>query len=56
MLLDRGETFGLLVDDIDGLLAVLGKEGGEPSDKTDRREGAGRSGVILGRRPTLEQH
>jgi hypothetical protein len=49
VLLDRGETFGLHVDDIDGLLAVLGKENKEPSDKPDRREGAGRSGVILGR-------
>jgi hypothetical protein len=48
-LLDRGEMFGLHVDDIDGLLAVLGKASEEPTDKPDRRQGAGRSGVILGR-------
>jgi len=48
-LLDRGENLGLHVDDIDGLLAVLGKEGEEPSAKPDRRQGAGRSSVILGR-------
>jgi len=47
-LLDQGETFGLHVDDIDGLLAVLGKEGKAPSDEPDQREGAGRSGIILG--------
>ena len=35
--------------DIDGLLAVLGKEAEEPPDKPDRREGAGRGGIILGR-------
>jgi len=44
----QGETFGLHVDDIDGLLAVLGKEGKAPSDEPDQREGAGRSGIILG--------
>jgi hypothetical protein len=49
MLLDQGETFGLHVDDIDGLLAVLGKKDEEPSGKPDRRKGAGRGGVILGR-------
>lgn len=49
MLLDQGESFGLHVDDINGLLAVLGKEDEEPPDKPDRREGAGRGGIILGR-------
>lgn len=49
LLLDRGESFGLHVDDIDGLLVMLGKEDEEPSDKPDRREGAGRGGIILGR-------
>jgi hypothetical protein len=49
LLLDHGETFGLYVDDIDGLLAVLGKEDKGPSDEPDRREGAGRGGIILGR-------
>jgi hypothetical protein len=49
MLFDQNEAFGLHVDDIDGLLAVLGEKDGEPSDKPDRREGAGRGGIILGR-------
>jgi hypothetical protein len=49
MLLDRGEILGLHVDDVDGLLAVLGKADEESSDKPDRREGAGRGGIILGR-------
>jgi hypothetical protein len=49
MLLDQGESFGLHVDDIDGLLAVLGKKDEEPSDKPDQREGAGQGGIILGR-------
>jgi hypothetical protein len=49
MLLDRGEALGLHVDDVDGLLAVVGQEGEEPSGEPDRREGAGREGVILGR-------
>jgi hypothetical protein len=53
ILLNRGEMFGLHVDDIDGLLAVLGKESEEPSGKPDQREGAGRGGIILGRE---EQH
>jgi hypothetical protein len=48
-LLDRGETLGLRVDDVDGLLALLGKKSEEPSDEPDRREGAGRGGIILGR-------
>ena len=47
-LLDQGEMFGLYVDDIDGLLALLGKASKESTDKPDRR-GGGRSGVILGR-------
>ena len=49
MLLDRGEEFGLHVDDIDGLLTLLGKEDEEPTEKPDRRQGAGRGGIILGR-------
>ena len=49
MLIDQGEMFGLHVDDIDGLLAVLGRKGKEPTDKPDQRQGAGRSGIILGR-------
>jgi hypothetical protein len=49
MLLDQGEMFGLHVKDIDGLLAVLDKKDEEPSGRPDRREGAGRGGIILGR-------
>ena len=49
LLLDRGESFGLHVDDINGLLAVLEKKDEEPSGKPDRREGAGRGGIIFGR-------
>jgi hypothetical protein len=47
MLLDQGEVFGLHVDDIDGLLRVLDRKD-KPPDKPDRREGAGRGGIILG--------
>jgi hypothetical protein len=47
VLLDRGEVFGLHVDDIDGLLAVLDRKD-SPPDKPDRREGAGRGSIILG--------
>ncbi|MFL7794964.1 MAG: hypothetical protein AB8I69_22680 [Anaerolineae bacterium] len=49
LLLDQGEAFGLHVNDIDGLLAVLGKKDEEPPDKPDRRKGASRGGIILGR-------
>ena len=49
MLIDRGESFGLLVDDIDALLTVLGTSDRTASGQPDRRQGAGHSGVILGR-------
>jgi hypothetical protein len=49
-LLDRGETLGLHVEDIDRLLAAPGTEDQAPSGELDQREGAGRSGIILGHR------
>jgi hypothetical protein len=48
--LDRGEEFGLHLDDVQALLALLeAQKEGEATDEPDRRRGAGRSGVILGR-------
>ncbi len=47
-LLDRGERLGLRVEDVERLLAFLSEEE-PPSPGPDRRTGAGRSGVILGR-------
>jgi len=49
--LDRGEQFGLHLDDVEPLLALMGAgaEEGETPAEPDRRQGAGRSGVILGR-------
>jgi hypothetical protein len=49
-MLDRGEQFGLRLDEAEPLLA-LGKteEEEEKTVKPDRRRGAGRGGVILGR-------
>jgi hypothetical protein len=50
-LMDRGEHLGLLVDDIEGLLSLMqaaDEEEQEPAEP-DRRRGAGRDGVILGR-------
>ena len=49
-LLDRGEQFGLHVDDVEELLAVVEAEGEEAIAEPDRRRGAGRGGVILGQR------
>jgi hypothetical protein len=46
--LDRGEELGLHVNDVSRLLAVLQEEQ-ETNNEPDRRKGAGRSGVILGR-------
>jgi len=48
-LLDRGEHLGLHLEDVEGLLGVLGEEERRPDGEPDRRSGAGRSGVILGR-------
>ncbi len=47
-LLDRGEEFGLHLDDIQALLTLVGAEDETPAGP-DRRWGAGESGVILGR-------
>ncbi len=47
-LLDRGEEFGLHLEDVEGLLAVVQSETEAPAEP-DRRQGAGRGGVILGR-------
>lgn len=49
VLLDQGEKHGLHLDDVEGLLALSALEGEEPLSEPDRRQGAGRSGVILGR-------
>lgn len=48
MLLDRGEEFGLNLDDVEGLLEVV-RARKETSVEPDNRQGAGRGGVILGR-------
>jgi hypothetical protein len=50
-ILDRGERFGLHVNEVQALLEITEseeEEEGEPGE-IDRRRGAGRSGVILGR-------
>ena len=50
IVLDRGEEFGLHLDDVQSLLVLL-EAAGEKETHTDpdRRQGAGRSGIILGR-------
>ena len=47
-LLDRGEQLGLHLDEVEALLALVGAEEETPAEP-DRRRGAGRDGVILGR-------
>lgn len=47
-LLDRGEEFGLHLDEVEGLLALVQSET-KASGEPDGRRGAGRGGVILGR-------
>jgi hypothetical protein len=47
--LDRGEQFGLHMDDVEPLLALVGTEEVEKLAGPDRRRGAGQGGVILGR-------
>jgi len=47
--LDRGEQFGLRLEDVEGLAALVQTEEEEVSTEPDRRRGAGRGGVILGR-------
>jgi hypothetical protein len=47
--LERGGQLGLDLDDVEGLLALAGKQEEERTHEPDRRSGAGRSGMILGR-------
>lgn len=47
-LLDHGEEFGLHLDEVEGLLALVQSETKAPAEP-DGRRGAGRGGVILGR-------
>jgi hypothetical protein len=49
-LLDRGEQFGLVLRDIEGLLALLGAGDEDALAEPDGRRGAGRGGIILGHR------
>lgn len=49
-ILDRGERFGLHVNEVEALLEITeSEEEEETARETDRRRGAGRGGVILGR-------
>jgi hypothetical protein len=47
-LLDRGEELGLHVEDVEALLTLAQSKDKTPAEP-DRRRGAGRGGVILGR-------
>ena len=51
-LLDIGERLDLHLPDVEGLLALLAEESEEEKEpeEPDRRSGAGRSGIILGKR------
>jgi len=51
VVLDRGEQFGLHLEDVEGLLALVKAEEGETPADLDRRQGAERGGVILGHEP-----
>ncbi len=48
-LLEVGERLGLHLEDVERLMALLEATEQEESKPSDRRVGAGRSGVILGR-------
>jgi hypothetical protein len=48
VVLDRGEQFGLHLDDVEPLLALVQTGEEEASTEPDRRRGAGRGGIILG--------
>jgi hypothetical protein len=50
-ILDRGERFGLHVTEVQALLKITESQEEEEEEpgETDRRRGAGRGGVILGR-------
>jgi hypothetical protein len=51
IVLDHGEELGLHLDDVESLLALLETQKERDTvDEPDRRRGAGKSGVILGRR------
>ena len=45
--LDRGEQFGLHLDDVEPLLALTQAGEEETATEPDRRRGAGRGGIIL---------
>jgi hypothetical protein len=50
IVLDHGEEFGLHLDDVESLLALLeAQKEPDTGDEPDRRRGAGQSGVILSR-------
>lgn len=50
MILDRGEHFGLRMNEVEALLRIAeAEEEDDTSSEPDRRRGAGRGGVILGR-------
>jgi hypothetical protein len=50
IVLDHGEEFGLHLDDVESLLELVqAQKEQDTGDEPDRRRGAGRSGVILGR-------
>jgi len=53
ILLDQGEQLGLHLDEVEALLALVGAEEETPAEP-DRRRGAGRDGVILGRGRSIE--
>lgn len=52
--LDQGEQFGLHVDDVERLLALVEAEQAEAPAEPDRRRGAGRDAVILGHTATRD--
>jgi len=54
MLLDRGEEFGLHLEDVEGLVELVQREEAETPAEPDRRRGAGRDAVILGHAGTRD--
>ena len=54
MLLDRGEEFGLHLEDVEGLVELVEREEAETPAEPDRRRGAGRDAVILGHTGTRD--
>jgi hypothetical protein len=49
LILDQGEEFGLHLGDVESLVSIVEEGDQEAPVKPERRHGAGRSGVILGR-------